>query len=473
MKKKKAPVYIDALRIDDFAAEGICLGHHNGKVVFVERTVPGDLVKVQVYKNKKDWAAGFPVEFLETSPMRIEARCKHFGICGGCQWQIVPYEQQLLFKQKQVADSLGRIARIPLPEVLPIIGCENIYEYRNKIEYTFATRKYIPEAEFRALLQTGEDPRKPVTCAGYHAKGIFDKVVAIEHCHLQAEPSNAIRNGLTNFAAKHSMPFYDLFHHTGWLRNLQIRITVAGQLMLNVIVAHEQEEWEQMVQDYLLSNFKNITTLLFTINGKKNDTIYDITPKAVSGNGYITEYLGAYQFRISPKSFFQTNSIQAKNLYDVTKNFAALSGTETVYDLYCGTGSIGIYCSDGAQKIIGVELVEDAVRDARINATINGVENAHFFTGDVVDICDTSFFEQHGNPDVIITDPPRAGMHGVLVDKLLDIAAPRIVYVSCNPATQARDLALLNEKYLVSQIQPVDMFPHTHHIENVVQLHLR
>lgn len=473
MKRKKAPVYIDALRIDDFAAEGNCLGHHNGKVVFAERTVPGDLVKVYVYKNKKDWAAGYPVEFLEYSPMRIEAPCKHFGICGGCQWQMTPYEQQLIFKQKQVADNLGRIARIPLPEVLPIIGCESIYEYRNKIEYTFATRKYIPETAYRAMLEAGEDPRKPTSCAGYHAKGIFDKVVAIDHCHLQAEPSNAIRNGLTNFAIQNSMPFYDLYHHTGWLRNLQIRMTVAGQIMLNVIIAYKQDEWQQMVQDFLLSHFPSITTLLFTINGKLNDTIYDLTPQAVFGDGYITEYLGAYQFRISPKSFFQTNSLQAKILYDFTKQFAALTGTETVYDLYCGTGSIGIYCSDGAQKMVGVELVEDAINDARVNAIINNVHNAQFFTGDVIDICNTSFFEEQGKPDVIITDPPRAGMHGALVDKLLEIAAPRIVYVSCNPATQARDLALLNEKYLVSQIQPVDMFPHTHHIENVVQLHLR
>ena len=473
MKRKKAPVYIDALRIDDFAAEGSCLGHHNGKVIFVERTVPGDLVSVYLYKNKKDWASGYPVEFLEYAPTRIEPACKHFGLCGGCQWQMVPYEQQLSFKQKQVADNLERIARIPLPEVMPIIGCSNVYEYRNKIEYTFATRRYIPEAEFRAMLEAGEDPRKPANCAGYHAKGVFDKVVAIDHCHLQAEPSNAIRNGLTAFATSHAMPFYDLYHHTGWLRNMQVRITVAGQVMLNIIIAYEQAAWQQLVEDYLLNNFATITTLLFTVNGKRNDTIYDLTPKTVFGNGYITEYLGAYQFRISPKSFFQTNSIQAKKLYDVTRDFAALTGTETVYDLYCGTGSIGIYCSDGAKKIIGVELIEEAIQDARVNANINNVQHAHFFTGDVIDICNTTFFEEHGKPDVIITDPPRAGMHGALVDKLLEIEAPRIVYVSCNPATQARDLALLNEKYLVSQIQPVDMFPHTHHIENVVQVHLR
>ncbi len=473
MKKRKAPVYIDALKIENFAAEGNCLGHHDGKVVFCERVVPGDLVKVKLHKNKSDWAAGYPVEFLEYSPMRINPPCSHFGLCGGCQWQTVPYSNQLAFKEKQVSDNLNRISRIPLPELLPIIGCDKIYEYRNKIEYTFATRKYIPEGEYKALLAAGEDPRKPTACAGYHAKGIFDKVVAIDHCHLQAEPSNAIRNGLTAFATSQQIPFYDLFQHTGWLRNMQIRMTVAGQIMVNVIVGYDQQEWQQMVHEYLLQHFPDITTLLFTVNVKVNDSIFDLTPQVVYGDGYITEYLGNFQFRISPKSFFQTNSLQAKKLYDITKQFAALSGTETLYDLYCGTGSIGIYCSDGAQKIIGVELIDDAIKDARINAGINNIKNAHFFTGDVVDICNNEFFESNAKPDVIITDPPRAGMHGALVDKLLDIAAPRIVYVSCNPATQARDLALLNEKYLVSQIQPVDMFPQTHHIENVVQLQLR
>jgi 23S rRNA (uracil1939-C5)-methyltransferase len=473
VRKKKEPLVIEALEIENFAAEGQSIGRHDGKIVFAERTVPGDLVKLHVYKNKKDWAAGYPISYLRYSPHRIEPVCQHFGVCGGCQWQQVSYEVQAAFKEKEVSENLQRISRLPLPAVMPILQADKTYGYRNKVEYTFATRKFLPDDEFRRVVASGGDPRQPVSCSGYHAKGVFDKIVAIEFCHLQAEPTNAIRNGLTAFAISQKIPFYDLFHHTGWLRNMMVRIATTGQIMLNVIVAFNQADWQHQICDYLLTNFPEITTLLITINNKKNDSIAGLTPILVKGEGYITEKLGEFFFRIGPQSFFQTNSLQAKKLYDVTRDFAMLSGAETLYDLYCGTGSIGIYCSRGIKKIIGVELIDAAVKDARVNADINSVKNAFFYTGDVIEVCKDDFFEKEGRPDVIITDPPRAGMHGALIEKLLEIAAPVVVYVSCNPATQARDLALLHEKYSVERIQPVDMFPQTHHIENVIQLILR
>jgi 23S rRNA (uracil1939-C5)-methyltransferase len=468
-KKKEAPLLENVL-IEDYAAEGKSLARVNGKVIFVEGAVPGDVVDVQLQKNKADWGEGFVKKFHTYSPIRVQPFCAHFGVCGGCQWQMLPYDQQLVYKHKQVFDNLTRIAKIPLPPIPPILGAKETQGYRNKVEYTFATEKFIPFEEFKAMKAAGLEPVKSIGAGGFHARGFFEKVVEIDTCYLQSEPTNEIRKTAVQFAMDNEMPFYNIKQHQGWLRNMFIRNTTKGEWMVNIILGYDGGEKREALLDLFLKKFPQITTLLYTINEKRNDSMQDLVPQVYFGNGYITESLENFDFKISPKSFFQTNSKQAESLYQVTRSFAELTGNEVVYDLYCGTGSIGIFCSQEAKKIIGVEVVADAIEDAKENARINNLAHTAFFAGDVIDICDDAFFDTHGKPDVIITDPPRAGMHDKLVKKLLEIQAPLIVYVSCNPATQARDLSLLGEKYTVTKIQPVDMFPHTLHIENVVQL---
>lgn len=468
-KKKEAPLLENVL-IEDYAAEGKSLARVNGKVIFVEGAVPGDVVDVQLQKNKADWGEGFVKKFHTYSEIRVKPFCTHFGVCGGCQWQMLPYEQQLVYKHKQVFDNLTRIAKIPLPVIPPILGAKETQGYRNKVEYTFATEKFIPFEEFKAMKAAGLEPTKSIGAGGFHARGFFEKVVEIDTCYLQSEPTNEIRKTAVQFAIENEMPFYNIKQHQGWLRNMFIRNTTKGEWMVNVILGYDGGEKREALLNLFLKKFPQITTLLYTINEKRNDSMQDLVPQVYFGTGYITEALENFDFKISPKSFFQTNSKQAESLYQVTRSFAELTGNEVVYDLYCGTGSIGIFCSKEAKKIIGVEVVADAIEDAKENARINNLAHTAFFAGDVIDICDDAFFDTHGKPDVIITDPPRAGMHDKLVKKLLEIQAPLIVYVSCNPATQARDLSLLGEKYTVTKIQPVDMFPHTLHIENVVQL---
>ena len=468
-KKKEAPILENVL-IEDYAAEGKSLARVNGKVIFVEGAVPGDVVDVQLQKNKADWGEGFVKKFHTYSPIRVQPFCAHFGVCGGCQWQMLPYDQQLVYKHKQVFDNLTRIAKIPLPPIPPILGAKETQGYRNKVEYTFATEKFIPFEEFKAMKAAGLEPVKSIGAGGFHARGFFEKVVEIDTCYLQSEPTNEIRKTAVQFAMDNEMPFYNIKQHQGWLRNMFIRNTTKGEWMVNIILGYDGGEKREALLNLFLKKFPQITTLLYTINEKRNDSMQDLVPQVYFGNGYITESLENFDFKISPKSFFQTNSKQAESLYQVTRSFAELTGKEVVYDLYCGTGSIGIFCSQEAKKIIGVEVVADAIEDAKENARINNLTQTTFFAGDVIDICDDAFFDAHGKPDVIITDPPRAGMHDKLVKKLLEIQAPLIVYVSCNPATQARDLSLLGEKYTVTKIQPVDMFPHTLHIENVVQL---
>ena len=468
-KKKEAPLLENVL-IEDYAAEGKSLARVNGKVIFVEGAVPGDVVDVQLQKNKADWGEGFVKKYHIYSPIRVQPFCAHFGVCGGCQWQMLPYDQQLVYKHKQVFDNLTRIAKIPLPPIPPILGAKETQGYRNKVEYTFATEKFIPFEEFKAMKAAGLEPIKSIGAGGFHARGFFEKVVEIDTCYLQSEPTNEIRKTAVQFAIENEMPFYNIKQHQGWLRNMFIRNTTKGEWMVNIILGYDGGEKREALLNLFLKKFPQITTLLYTINEKRNDSMQDLVPQVYYGNGYITESLENFDFKISPKSFFQTNSKQAESLYQVTRSFAELTGKEVVYDLYCGTGSIGIFCSQHAKKIIGVEVVADAIEDAKENARINNLTQTAFFAGDVIDICDDAFFDTHGKPDVIITDPPRAGMHDKLVKKLLEIQAPLIVYVSCNPATQARDLSLLGEKYTVTKIQPVDMFPHTLHIENVVQL---
>jgi 23S rRNA (uracil1939-C5)-methyltransferase len=468
-KIKQAPI-LEKVLMEDYAAEGKSLARVNGKVIFVEGAVPGDIVDIQLQKNKADWGEGFVKHFHTYSPIRVKPFCSHFGVCGGCQWQMLPYEQQLVYKHKQVFDNLTRIAKVPLPEIPPILGALETQAYRNKVEYTFATEKFIPFEEFKAMKAAGLEPKKTPGAGGFHARGFFEKVVEVDTCYLQAEPTNGIRKTAVQFAIDNDMPFYNIKQHQGWLRNMFIRNTTKGEWMVNLILGYDGAEKREALLNLLLKKFPQITTLLYTINEKRNDSMQDLVPQIYFGNGYITEVLENFEFKISPKSFFQTNSKQAERLYQVTRSFAELTGKEVVYDLYCGTGSIGIFCSQQAKKIIGVEVVAEAIEDAKENARINNLSQTAFFAGDVIDICDDAFFETHGKPNVIITDPPRAGMHDKLVKKLLEIQAPLIVYVSCNPATQARDLSLLGEKYTVTKIQPVDMFPHTLHIENVVQL---
>jgi 23S rRNA (uracil1939-C5)-methyltransferase len=465
--RKKITILEDLL-ITDYAAEGKALARLDGKVVFVEGAVPGDRVNVRLYKNKKDWAEGFVTSFSGYSEDRVEPFCSHFGVCGGCVWQMLPYEKQLEYKQQQVVDNLTRIGKVELPPIQPIRGADAQVHYRNKIEYTFGTKRFLRREE---LNRPDIDPHQPV--AGFHAKGVFDKVVDVDNCYLQAEPTNAIRKAIKAYALEKKYPFYDIRMHQGWLRTMMVRLCETGEIMVNIVVGYQEPEWIEDLLQHAAAQFPHVTTWLYTVNTKRNDSIFDLEPVVWKGKGYVEEQLEDFRFKIGPKSFFQTNTRQGTALYQITREFAELSGTETVYDLYCGTGSIGIFLSKKAGKIIGVEVIPEAVEDAKQNAAMNGIQNGVFVAGDAAKICDDAFFLEHGRPDVIITDPPRAGMHEQLVLKILELEAPIVVYVSCNPATQARDLRLLSEKYQVSKVQPVDMFPHTHHIENVVQLILK
>ena len=468
MRKRKKNTILQKLLVEDYAAEGKSLARLDGKVIFVENLVPGDVADVRLLKNKKDWAEGVPVQIHTYSADRVEPFCSHFGVCGGCQWQMLPYEKQLQYKQRQVEETLKRIGKVQLPITQPILGATETKYYRNKIEYTFGNKRFLKKEELKDLSVNGEQD-----VAGFHAKGLFDKVVDIETCYLQAEPTNAIRLAVKEFAKQQQYSFYDIRNHLGFLRTMQVRLCTTGELMVNIVIGENDGSKIKLLMEYVLKKFPAITTLLYTINTKWNDSLHDLEPVVYHGKGYVIEKLEQFQFKIGPKSFFQTNTRQAEQLYRVVRDFAALTGTETVYDLYCGTGSIGIFVSDKAKKIIGVEMIAAAVEDAKGNAKLNSLSAASFYAGDVIDICNDDFFAAHGRPDVIITDPPRAGMHEKLVQKILEMAAPAVVYVSCNPATQARDLNALDEKYAVTQIQPVDMFPHTHHIENVVQLKLK
>lgn len=466
MRKKN--LRLEKLTVEDYAAGGKSLSRVEGKVVFIEGAVPGDVVDVRLSKNKKDWAEGRAEHFHSFSADRVEPFCEHFGICGGCKWQMLPYEKQLLYKQQEVEQQLRRIGKVAIPEIAPILGCDQTRYYRNKLEFTASNRRYLSAEEIRT-----REEILPENALGFHVPRLFDKVIDIKTCHLMAEPTNAIKNCIRDYAAAHQLDYYDIREHKGFLRTLLIRVLTTGEVMVNLVFGREEKKKREALLNHLLQQVPGITTLLYTINTKFNDSLHDQEPIVYHGKGYAMEQLEDFQFKISPKSFFQTNTRQGERLYQVTRDFAELSGKETVYDLYCGTGSIGIFVSRNAAKVIGVEVIEDAIADAKENAALNQIRHAAFFAGDVVDICNDAFFQAHGQPDVIITDPPRAGMHEKLVQKILEMGAPTVVYVSCNPATQARDLSLLDEGYIVTKVQPVDMFPHTHHIENVVQLKRR
>jgi 23S rRNA (uracil1939-C5)-methyltransferase len=466
VKRKK--FLLEKVPVTGYAAEGKSLARLDGKVVFIEGAVPGDVADVFITKSRKDWAEGKATRILEYSPERVTPFCSHFGVCGGCKWQMLPYEKQLQYKEQEVIQNLKRIGKVEPQELLPIVGGQDTTLYRNKLEFTFSNKRYLTSEEIKS---TEELPFE--NALGFHVPRIFDKIIDIHHCYLMDDVNNHIRNSIRSFAKENNYSFYDIKQHTGWLRNIIIRFCTTGELMVNICLGYEDEVERKKLLDYLLQQVPSITTLLYTINPKWNDSIYDLTPKTYYGKGFVIEKLGSFKFKIGPKSFFQTNTKQAEKLYTIATEFAGLTGNETVYDLYCGTGSIGIFMSGLAKKIIGVEVIVEAIEDAKENALLNNITHADFFTGDVIKICDDDFFALHGRPDVIIIDPPRAGMHEKLVNKLLTIAAPTIVYVSCNTATQARDILLLSEKYHVEKIQPVDMFPHTHHIECVALLKLK
>lgn len=455
--------------ITGYAAEGKSLARIEGKVLFIEGAVPGDVVDVRITKSKKDWAEGKVLKIKEFSSERVTPFCIHFGTCGGCKWQMLPYSKQLEYKEQEVRDAFKRIGKLGYVPVLPIIGSEKTIHYRNKLEFTFSNKKYLSGEELLLLAEA----EWPGGALGYHVPRLYDKVIDITECWLMDDINNTIRNTLRSFALQNNLSYYDIKEHKGFLRNIIVRYASTGELMVNLIFGYRDAEWIEKIGKHLLLQIPQITTLLFTINAKWNDSIYDLNPEIISGNGYIIDQLGKFKFKVSPKSFFQTNTKQAEILYSVVKDFAALDGTQTVYDLYCGTGSIGIFLSDSAHKIIGVEVITEAVNDAKENAVLNNLLQTAFYAGDVIDICNDAFFSLHGRPDVVVIDPPRAGLHKKLVEKLLEIAPEKIVYVSCNVATQARDLQLLNEKFIIEKLQPVDMFPHTHHIECVALLKLK
>jgi 23S rRNA (uracil1939-C5)-methyltransferase len=468
VRKKDKRITIENILVTDYAAQGKAIARHEGKVIFTEAAVPGDVVDLMLLKNKKDWADAKVLKLLKPSADRVEPFCQHFGVCGGCKWQMLPYTKQLQYKQQEAEQNLIRIGKVTDAIMLPIIGANEERYYRNKLEFTFSNKRYLTSEEIG-----NENIDMQQNSLGFHAPRVFDKTISIFECFLMDDVNNRIRNTMRQIAKENNYPFYDIRLHTGWLRNLIIRYCTTGELMVNLCINYEDEINTKKVLDILLEKVPEITTLLYTINPKWNDTIYDLTPIVYFGKGYVIEKLEEFEFIISPKSFFQTNTKQAEKLYSIARNFAQLTGEEVVYDLYCGTGSIGIFVSPLAKKIIGVELVEDAIEDAKKNAANNHITHANFFAGDVIKICNDDFFEKHGRPDVVITDPPRAGMHEKLVNKLLEIAAPVIVYVSCNTATMARDILLLSEKYIVEKTQPVDMFPQTHHIECVARMVLK
>jgi 23S rRNA (uracil1939-C5)-methyltransferase len=468
-KLKRKKFIFENVPVTGYAAEGKSLSRIGGKVLFIEGAVPGDVVDVSITKNKKDWAEGKAIAIKELSKERVDPFCAHFGICGGCKWQMLPYNKQLEYKQQEAYAAFKRIGKLVDIKMRPIIGAENTIHYRNKLEFTFSNKKFLTSKQLEDLA----DDLWPGGALGYHVPKLYDKIIDIYECWLMDDVNNIIRNTLRDYSLANGYSYYDIKEHQGWLRNVIVRKSTSGEFMVNIVFAYDDKIEREKICTHLLDKVPFITTLLYTINGKWNDSIYDLWPKIVTGKGYVIERLGDFVFKISPKSFFQTNTKQAERLYDIVKDFAALDGNEIVYDLYCGTGSIGIFLSDQAKKIIGVDVIEDAINDARANASLNNIKHASFFCGDVINICGSEFFSEHGLPDVVIVDPPRAGLHAKLIQKILEIAPEKMVYVSCNVATQARDLQLLSEKFSVEKLQPVDMFPHTHHIECVADLRLK
>ena len=466
-KRKELPV-LPEIEITGVAAEGKSIARFNDMVIFIPFGAPGDIADIKIDRKKHSYAEGHIERLITPSPIRTQSRCEHFTVCGGCRWQHLPYEYQLECKQQQVTDALTRIAKVELPEISPIIGSKETWHYRNKMEYTFSNKKWLT---FDQLRSGEEFPDRDA--AGFHIPGAFDKVLDINRCHLQDDFGNRLRNFIKDYGKTEGMSFYDLKSNSGFLRTLMIRIASTGEIMVLMAVGEDNQGTIQKLMSAINDRFPEITSLSYVINTKLNDTFADLDIVTFSGRPYIEERMDDLRFRIGPKSFYQTNSEQAHRLYEVARDFADLKGGELVYDLYTGTGTIANFVAKCCRKVIGIEYVEDAIKDARINSEVNGIENTLFFAGDMKDVLTDDFIDEHGPPEVMMWVPPRAGMHSDVVNVILNAEPERIVYVSCNPATQARDLALLDEKYKVVRVQPVDMFPHTHHVENVVKLQRR
>lgn len=463
-RRKNLPAYKE-VTITDVAAEGKAIAKIDNQVIFIEGVVPGDIVDIQVSRKRKRFMEARVTHIHSYSPKRTEAFCKHFGVCGGCKWQILPYSEQLYYKQKQVVDQLTRIGHCSISEFLPILGSKKTQVYRNKLEFSFSNKRWKTYTEIAEETEITNH-----NALGFHVPRLFDKIVDIETCYLQEEPSNAIRNFVREYALEHNFSFFDIRNHTGLLRNMIIRTTSTGEVMVILIFFEDSYTEQQQILSAIHQQFPNITSLLWITNQKQNDTIHDQEIHVFAGRDHIFECMEDLQFKIGPKSFYQTNSEQAYELYTITRNFAQLSGQELVYDLYTGTGTIAQFIAKSAKQVIGIEYVPEAIEDAIENATRNGITNTQFFAGDMKDILTDDFIAEHGSPDVIITDPPRAGMHEDVVQTILRCNPKRIVYVSCNPATQARDLQFFQNSYTIQKSQAVDMFPHTHHVENVVLL---
>ena len=466
-KNRRPHPILEKIQITDIAAEGKALVRINEKVVFIPHVIPGDVVDLQVTKKKSAYMEARAIHFHAYSKDRIEPVCEHFGTCGGCKWQMLPYSQQLVFKQKQVMDNLTRIGKIELPEITPILGSESTEFYRNKLEFTFSNKKWLTSEE----MNLGQEQN--MNGVGFHIPGMFDKVLDIHKCWLQDDISNQLRNEIRDYAFKNELTFFDLRRQEGFLRTMMVRTSTTGELMLIMVFFHEDKAAREALLQHLADKFPQISSLLYIINSKANDTITDQEVFVFKGSDCIYEDMEGLKFKIGPKSFYQTNSKQAYELYKITRAYAGLTGNEIVYDLYTGTGTIANFVAHQAKQVIGIEYVPEAIEDAKENSRLNKIDNTLFYAGDMKDILNQEFILQHGKPDVIITDPPRAGMHNDVIDTILFAAPKRVVYVSCNPSTQARDLSLLDKAYRVTKVQPVDMFPHTHHVENVVLLEIR
>lgn len=465
MRKQKPQPIFENVTITDVAAEGKAIAKVDDIVIFVPYAIPGDVVDLQITKKKRNYREARVIKFHKYSEKRAEPFCRHFGICGGCKWQILPYSEQLFYKQKEVENNLKRIGKVELPETTPILGSKKDKFYRNKLEFTFSNKRWMTFEE----MNSGKE-FDTMNAVGFHIPGMFDKVLDIEKCWLQDDIQNQIRNEIRAYALDNNLTFFDLRAQEGFLRTMMVRTSTTGELMLIMVFYYEDKKLREGLLQHIADKFPQITALLYVINGKANDTITDQDVITFKGNDHIFEKMEDLKFKIGPKSFYQTNSEQAYELYKVARNFAELTGNEVVYDLYTGTGTIANFVAYQAKKVIGIEYVPEAIEDAKVNSEINKIENTLFFAGDMKDVLNTDFINKHGKPDVIITDPPRAGMHDDVIKVILFAMPERIVYVSCNSATQARDLSLLNEKYKVTKVQPVDMFPQTHHVENVVQL---
>lgn len=467
-RRKKVQRIIEQLEVIDMASDGKCVSRDDNKVYFTKFTAPGDVIDLKVTRDKASYGEGLVEKYHVKSPLRVEPICDYFELCGGCKWQHIGYETQLSFKQKQVTDTLSRLAKIDLPKTTPIVGSDNVYTYRNKMDYTFTDRYWLTREE----MESGQEfpDRRGL---GFHVPGGFDKVIDIQKCHLQDDFTNVIRNFVRDYALSKDYSFYNMRSHEGLLRNLIIRMADTGETMVIVQFGQDIPDQIEDVMQAINTEFSDLTSLLYLVNLKGNETLGDQDILCYSGKEFIEEEMEGLRFRIGPKSFYQTNSAQAFKLYTVTRNLADISSEDIVYDLYTGTGTIALFVAKQAKKVVGVEYVPEAIEDAKINADVNNITNTAFYAGDMKDVLNDKFVQENGEPNVVIVDPPRAGMHPDVIDALLRMEAPKIVYVSCNPATQARDLELLDVKYKVAKIQPVDMFPQTHHVENVVALELR